>query len=453
MELGKDISGLQFVRVYLKSTLASDLAYKFILSCIVDLMNYRIKDISLADQGQAQLEWAELHMPALMSIQRELERTKPLKGVRIAAVLHVTKETGVLMKTLKLAGAEVSLAASNPLSTQDDIAAALVKKYEINVFAWKGENEQDYYNNIKAIVEIKPQIVMDDGGDLHAYLHENNLYGDVIGGTEETTTGVVRLKAMEEDGVLKYPVIAVNNAFTKYLFDNRFGTGQSAIDGVLRATNILIAGKTCVVAGYGWVGRGIASRLRGLGGRVIVVEANPLRALEAVMEGFEVMTMKEASKIGDLFITATGNIRAISKEHILNMKDGAILANAGHFNVEIDVEGLRKIAKSRRMIRPYTEEHVLPDGKRIYLLADGRLVNLAAGEGHPSEVMDLSFSNQALSVVHLYQNRGSLKPKVYDVPQDIDERVAKLKLDSMGIQVEELTKEQIEYSKQWRYGT
>ncbi|QKQ99886.1 adenosylhomocysteinase [Metallosphaera tengchongensis] len=416
-------------------------------------MQYKIKDISLAEAGHAQLEWAEMHMPALMSIQREIEKNKPLSGVSIAAVLHITKETGVLAKTLKLAGAKVALAASNPLSTQDDVAAALVKYYGINVFAWKGETEEDYYENIKKLMEFKPEVVMDDGGDLHAYIHQNELFQNMAGGTEETTTGVIRLKAMEQEKVLKYPVIAVNNAFTKYLFDNRFGTGQSAIDGVLRATNILIAGKTCVVVGYGWVGRGIASRLRGLGGRVIVVEASPLRALEAIMEGFEVMSMREAAKIGDLFITATGNIRAISKDHIMEMKDGAILANAGHFNVEIDVEGLRSIATRRRTIRPFTEEHVLSDGRRIYLLADGRLVNLAAGEGHPSEVMDLSFSNQALSVLYIVKKKGTLEPKVYDVPTEIDERVARLKLEAMGIKIEELTKEQVEYSKQWKYGT
>ncbi|MEM4911663.1 MAG: adenosylhomocysteinase [Metallosphaera sp.] len=415
-------------------------------------MNYKIRDISFAEQGRSQLEWAEKHMPALLSIQKDLEREKPLKGVKIAAVLHVTKETGVLMKTLRLAGAEIALAASNPLSTQDDVAAALVKFHDVSVFAWKGENEKEYYSNIEALLDTNPEIVMDDGGDLHAYIHERGI-SNVIGGTEETTTGVVRLTAMEEQGILKYPVIAVNNAFTKYLFDNRYGTGQSAIDGILRATNILIAGKVCVVVGYGWVGRGIASRLRGLGGRVIVVEANPLRALEALMEGFVVTNMKEASKIGDIFVTATGNIRVISTEHIMNMKDGAILSNAGHFNVEIDVEGLRKIAKSSRIIRPFTEEITLPNGNKVYLLADGRLVNLAAGEGHPSEVMDLSFSNQALSVVYLHKSKSKLSPKVYDVPSEIDERVARLKLSSMGIEIEQLTEEQIEYSKQWKYGT
>ncbi|EHP69467.1 adenosylhomocysteinase [Metallosphaera yellowstonensis MK1] len=416
-------------------------------------MEYLVKDISLAEQGKNQLEWAEMHMPTLMRIRAELEEKKPLRGITVAAVLHVTKETGVLVRTLKRAGADVFLAASNPLSTQDDVAAALAKYDEINVFAWRGETEAEYYSNMEKIIKHSPQIVMDDGGDLHALLHDKNLTDTVIGGTEETTTGVVRLKAMEEQGVLKYPVIAVNNAYTKYLFDNRFGTGQSAIDGILRATNVLLAGKICVVVGYGWVGRGIASRLRGAGARVIVVEANALRALEAVMEGYEVLPMRKAAEMGDIFITATGNINVISKEHILKMKNGAILANAGHFNVEIDVEGLKQVSRSRRVIRPYTEEYELINGKKVYLLAEGRLVNLAAAEGHPSEVMDLSFSNQALSVVYIVQNRGQMTPKVFDVPREIDERVAELKLESMGIEKEELTQQQREYMRQWRYGT
>jgi adenosylhomocysteinase len=414
-------------------------------------MDYKVKDLSLAEQGKKQIEWAELHMPALMEIRKQFEAEKPLKGIRISAVLHVTKETAALVKTLKAGGAEVALAGSNPLSTQDDVAAALVEE-GIRVFAWKGENENDYYNNIKEIMKYEPQIVMDDGGDLHAYIHEN-YSGKIIGGTEETTTGVIRLKAMEEEKVLKYPVVAVNNAFTKYLFDNRIGTGQSTIDGILRATNILIAGKVAVVAGYGWVGRGIAQRLRGMGARVIVVEVSPLRALEAVMDGFDVMPMSKAAEIGEIFVTATGNINVINKEHFLKMKDGAILANSGHFNVEINVKWLREIAKQVRTIRPYLEEYTLDDGKRIYLLADGRLVNLAAAEGHPSEVMDLSFSNQALSVKYLIENKDKLEPKVYNVPQEIDETVAMLKLRGMGIELEPMTKEQIEYMKQWRYGT
>ncbi|QIW23172.1 adenosylhomocysteinase [Sulfolobus sp. S-194] len=415
-------------------------------------MDYKVKDLSLAEQGKKEIEWAEIHMPALMEIRKQFEKEKPLQGLRISAVLHVTKETAALVKTLKIGGATVALAGSNPLSTQDDVAAALVEE-GIRVFAWRGESEKDYYDNIKEILKYEPQIIMDDGGDLHAYVHENMPQLKLFGGTEETTTGVIRLKAMEEQRVLRYPVIAVNNAFTKYLFDNRIGTGQSTVDGILRATNILIAGKVAVVAGYGWVGRGIAQRLRGMGARVIVVEVSPLRALEAVMDGFDVMSMSKAAELGEIFITATGNINVIRKEHILKMKDGAILANSGHFNVEIDVKGLKEIAKSSRLIRPNLEEYELPNGKRIYLLAEGRLVNLAAAEGHPSEVMDLSFSNQALSVKYIYENRGKLENKVYNVPQEIDETVAKLKLKGMGIEIESMTQEQIEYMKQWRYGT
>lgn len=415
-------------------------------------MDYKIKDLSLAEQGKKQIEWAEMHMPALMEIRKEFEREKPLKGVRISAVLHVTKETAVLVKTLKLGGADVALAGSNPLSTQDDVAAALIEE-GIRVFAWRGETEKDYYDNIKEILKYEPNIIMDDGGDLHAYVHQNVKELKLFGGTEETTTGVIRLKAMEEENVLRYPVIAVNNAFTKYLFDNRIGTGQSTIDGILRATNILIAGKVAVVAGYGWVGRGIALRFRGMGARVIVVEASPLRALEAVMDGFDVMSMDKAAEVGEIFVTATGNINVIRKEHILKMKDGAILANSGHFNVEIDVKGLKEIAVFSRTIRPNLEEYELPNHKKVYLLAEGRLVNLAAAEGHPSEVMDLSFSNQALSVKYIYQNKDKLENKVYNVPLEIDEYVAKLKLKGMGIEIEQMTQEQIEYVKQWKYGT
>ncbi|EZQ04765.1 S-adenosyl-L-homocysteine hydrolase [Candidatus Acidianus copahuensis] len=415
-------------------------------------MDYKVKDIGLAEQGRKQIEWAELHMPALMEVRKELVAKNSLKGLKISAVLHVTKETAALVRTLKQAGAEVALAGSNPLSTQDDVAAALAKD-GIKVFAWKGESEDDYYQNMNIILSYNPDILMDDGGDLHALVHEKHSNLKIIGGTEETTTGVIRLKAMEEDNVLKYPVIAVNNAFTKYLFDNRVGTGQSAIDGIIRSTNVLIAGKVAVVVGYGWVGRGIAIRFRGMGARVIIVEANPLRALEAVMDGFDVMPMVKASKLGEIFVTATGNINAISKEHIQNMKDGAILANAGHFNVEIDVKGLGEIAKNVREIRPYLDEYTLANGRRIYLLAEGRLVNLAAAEGHPSEVMDLSFSNQALCVEYIYNNKEKLQKKVLNVPAEIDEKVAFLKLKGMNIEIEELTKEQKEYMKQWKYGT
>lgn len=416
-------------------------------------MNYRVKDLSLAENGQKQIEWAEFHMPTLMEIRKRFEAEKPLKGIKISAVLHVTKETASLVRTLKIGGADVALAASNPLSTQDDVAAALIKD-GIYVFAWKGESSEEYYDNILSILNVhKPDIVMDDGGDLHATVHEKYASLELVGGTEETTTGVVRLKAMEEQGVLKYPVIAVNNAYTKYLFDNRYGTGQSSIDGILRATNILISGKVAVVAGYGWVGRGIANRLKGLGARVIVTEVNPVRALEAVMDGFDVMPMSKAAEVGDIFITATGDLKVISVDHILKMKDGAILANAGHFNVEIDVKGLQEIAKRIRNIRPYLDEYLLPNGKKVYLLAEGRLVNLAAAEGHPSEVMDLSFANQALAVEYLVKNKGKLEKKVYNMPEDLDMQVAFIKLKTMGIEIDELTPEQKEYLKQWKYGT
>lgn len=416
------------------------------------MSEYKVRDIRLAEQGRRQLEWAELHMPALTEIRRRFEREKPLKGVKISAVLHVTKETGALVRTLMAGGAEVSLAGSNPLSTQDDVAAALAEE-GVRVFAWKGETVEEYWQNIREVLKVEPDVVMDDGADLHALIHES--YPDLrpLGGTEETTTGVLRLKAMEEQGVLRYPVIAVNNAFTKYLFDNRIGTGQSTVDGILRATNLLIAGKVAVVAGYGWVGRGIAWRLRGMGARVIVTEVSPLRALEAVMDGFDVMPMTRAAEIGDLFVTATGNTKVIRADHFLKMKDGAVLANAGHFNVEIDVEGLERLAISKRNVRPYLDEYVLPNGRRLYVLAEGRLVNLAAAEGHPSEVMDLSFSNQALSVEYLVKKGKELERKVYNVPQEIDEQVAWLKLRGMGIEIDQMTEEQKEYVKQWRYGT
>ncbi|MEM0294119.1 MAG: adenosylhomocysteinase [Saccharolobus sp.] len=416
-------------------------------------MKYKVKDPSLSEIGKKQIEWAEMHMPTLLEIRKSFEKEKPLKGINISAVLHVTKETAALVRTLKIGGAEIALAASNPLSTQDDVAAALVDD-GISVFAWKGENNNEYYSNIESIIKIhEPHIIIDDGGDLHAYIHDKLTNIKIIGGTEETTTGVIRLKAMERQGVLRYPVIAVNNAYTKYLFDNRYGTGQSAIDGLLRATNILVAGKIAVVLGYGWVGRGIANRLRGLGARVIVTEVNPVRALEAIMDGFDVMKISDAAKIGDIFITATGNINAITVEHILNMKNGAIMCNAGHFNVEIDVKGLKEISKSIRNIRPYVDEYTLPNGKKVYLLAEGRLVNLAAAEGHPSEVMDMSFANQALAAEYLVKHKDKLTRKVYNMPEELDYRVAELKLRSMGITIDSLTKEQEEYMNQWKYGT
>jgi adenosylhomocysteinase len=376
---------------------------------------------------------------------------RPLEGVRISASLHVTKETAVLVRTLQAWGASVSLAPCNPLSTQDDVAAALVED-GVSVFAWRGMSSDEYFWAIRVVGSRDPDIVMDDGSDLHVTLHEE--LGDralkVWGGTEETTTGVIRLRALEKAGRLLYPVIAVNNARTKYLFDNRYGTGQSTVDGILRATNMLLAGKTAVVAGYGWVGRGVAMRLRGMGARVIVTEVDPVRALEAVMDGFEVMPMARAARIGDILVTATGNRDVIRAEHMLEMKDGAILANAGHFNVEVSVEDLERISVSRRTLRPYVEEYVLKNGKRLYLLAEGRLVNLVAAEGHPSEVMDMSFSNQALAVLYIKENRGKLEPRVYDIPPGQDEMVARLKLETMGVEIDELTEEQRRYLESWK---
>ncbi len=419
-------------------------------------MEYKIKDLGLAEQGLLKITWAEHHMPVLMKLREKGIREKPFKGLRIGAVLHVTKETAVLMLALRDSGAEeIVLAGSNPLSTQDDVAAALVKE-GIRVYAWRGESSEEYYWCIKKVIESNPDIVLDDGADLHATLHSEyqDIASSIIGGTEETTTGVNRLRALERQGVLKYPVIAVNNAFTKFLFDNRYGTGQSTFDGILRATNILIAGKVVVVAGYGWVGRGIALRARGLGARrVIVTEVDPLKALEAVFDGFEVMPMSKASEIGDVFITATGNKAVIRREHFERMKDGAILANAGHFNVEIWIPDLEELSVSKRRIRPYVTEYKLRDGRRLYLLAEGRLVNLVAAEGHPSEVMDMSFANQYLAVKYLYDNRGKIPPKVFNQPRELDEKVARLKLESMGIEIDELTTEQRKYLESWELGT
>ena len=413
-------------------------------------MDYKIHDIGLAEQGTRQLEWSEMHMPALMEMRKDFASRKPLRGLRIAAVLHVTKETGVLARALKDAGAEVFLAGSNPLSTQDDVAAALVKD-GISVFAWRGQSDKDYYENMEKVLAAKPDIIMDDGADLHAAIHSKYPDLKIIGGTEETTTGVTRLKALEKSGKLRYPIIAVNNAKTKYLFDNRYGTGQSTIDGILRATNILIAGKCSVVVGYGWVGRGIAMRLRGHGASVIITEVDPFRALEAVMDGFEVMPMEKASEKGDLFITATGNRSVITKEDMLRMKNGAILCNSGHFDIEIDVQALEKEAKAKREIRNNTVEYDI-NGRKIYLLASGRLVNLGAAEGHPSEVMDLSFCNQALSAVYIAEN-SNLPPKVYDVFQEIDEKVARQKLLSINIEIDKLTDAQKKYMSEWETGT
>ncbi|ADV65547.1 adenosylhomocysteinase [Desulfurococcus mucosus] len=418
-------------------------------------MDYRVKDLSLASQGAAKISWAEQNMPVLMLLRRKYSEAKPFKGVRVGAVLHVTKETAVLMKAFIDAGAEVALAGSNPLSTQDDVAAALVE-YGVHVYAWRGQSGEEYYWCLEKIVEWRPQIVLDDGADLHALIHEKHvqLASSIVGGTEETTTGVIRLRALEREGLLKYPVIAVNNAYTKHMFDNRYGTGQSTFDGILRATNMLIAGKVVVVAGYGWVGKGIAARARGLGARrVIVVEVNPIRALEAVYDGFEVMPMSEAAEVGDIFITATGNKAVVRREHFEKMKNGAVLANAGHFNVEVWIPDLEALSRSKRQILPYVTEYELSDGRRIYLLAEGRLVNLVAAEGHPSEVMDMSFANQFLASLYMLENKGSLPLKVMNPPVELDEMVARLKLESMGIRIDSMTREQEEYVKSWRHGT
>ncbi|REJ36286.1 MAG: adenosylhomocysteinase, partial [Bacillota bacterium] len=399
--------------------------------------------------------WADDNMPVLKGIRGEWEKTPPLAGVRIAACLHVTTETANLMRTLKAGGAEVALCASNPLSTQDDVAAALNEVYGIPTFAIRGEDEETYYGHIRSVLATGPQVTMDDGADLVTTLHgeRQDLLPQIIGGTEETTTGVIRLKAMERDGYLRFPVVAVNEARTKHMFDNRYGTGQSTIDGILRATNALIAGSTFVVVGYGWCGRGVAARARGMGADVIVVEVDPLRALEAVMDGYRVMPMEKAAPQGHFFVTVTGNRDAIREEHFRVMRDGAIVANAGHFDVEINIPALAAMARERRQVRPNVEEFVLADGRRIRLLAEGRLVNLGAAEGHPAQVMDMSFANQALSVAWLVQQAGKLERRVYPVPEDIDREVARRKLASMGIELEELTPAQREYLNSWQFGT
>ena len=436
-------------------------------------VDFKVKDLKLAEEGFKKIRWAEQYMPVLRLIREEFSESLPLKGIRISASLHVTKETAVLVRTLRAGGAEVLLVPSNPLSTQDDVAAALAQE-GVKVFAWRGMSTQDYYWAIAQAINFKPHITMDDGADIVSTLHKLYLnsggeevevvresldvnvaevVNNAIGGTEETTTGVIRIRMMEKEKVLQYPVIAVNDSLTKYLFDNRYGTGQSTLDGIIRATNVLIAGKRVVVAGYGWCGRGIAMRARGLGAHVIITEVDPIKALEATYDGFRVMPMKEAAKIGDVFITATGNKNVIRGEHILLMKDGVILANAGHFNVEIDLEALRTLSKERRLVRTNVEEYVLKNGKRVYLLAEGRLVNLVAAEGHPSEVMDMSFSNQAMAVKFLVEKGVELAPRVYSLPRDIDNYIAKLKLKSLGVGIDELTEEQKEYLATWRLGT
>src|SRR5690349_8167164 len=414
-----------------------------------------IKNIELADLGRKRLDFANQSMKVLQIIRKEFIKNQPLKGIRISACLHVTAETGNLAVCLRDGGAEVSLCASNPLSTQDDVAACLVRDFGIPVFAIKGEDNETYYSHITAALDHKPHITMDDGADLVtcALTKRQDILDDVFGGTEETTTGVIRLRAMAKEGVLRYPIIAVNDADTKHLFDNRYGTGQSTIDGIIRATNYLLAGSKFVVAGYGWCGRGLASRARGQGAEVIVTEINPTRALEAVMDGFRVLSMDEAAKVGDIFCTVTGNKNVIRREHFENMKDGAIVCNSGHFNVELDIPALERMSSSKRITRQYIEEYSLKDGRKINLLGEGRLINLASAEGHPPAVMDMSFADQALSVDHLVKNRGQLPLQVFSVPEDLDKRVAKLKLESMGIKIDRLTPEQEEYLASWSEGT
>ncbi|MHB9072502.1 MAG: adenosylhomocysteinase [Desulfobaccales bacterium] len=418
-------------------------------------MNYDVKDINLADKGRLRVEWARRDMPVLNAIRERFEREKPLAGLRLAACLHVTTETGVLAATLKAGGAEVYVCASNPLSTQDDVAAFLAKYEGIPTFAIKGEDGDTYYRHINQALEVKPQMTMDDGADLVFTVHtkRQDLLPAIFAGTEETTTGVIRLKAMAKDGVLRYPIIAVNDAMTKYLFDNRYGTGQSTLDGILRATNRLMSGNIFVVAGYGWCGRGLAMRARGMGARVVITEVNPLKALEALMDGYEVLPMEQAARVGDIFCTLTGDINVIREEHFGLMKDGAILANSGHFNVEIDIPSLKRMSTARRHIRDSVEEFTLKNGTCLYVLAEGRLVNLAAAEGHPSAVMDMSFANQALSAEFISKNHQKFAKQVYPVPEDIDQEIARLKLAAMQVAIDTLTPEQEKYLASYDLGT
>jgi len=442
-------------------------------------LTHDIKDAQLAEGGRRRIEWAEREMPVLRQIRERFEKEKPLQGLRVSACLHVTSETANLMRTLQAGGADIVLTASNPLSTQDDVAAALVNVYEIPTFAIKGEDNVTYYKHIRAALEHKPRMTMDDGADLVSSLffiqmgrfdrldpslaawaqslsaeERQQLLDGVIGGTEETTTGVIRLKAMESDQVLKFPVIAVNDALTKHLFDNRYGTGQSTVDGIIRATNVLLAGKTFVVSGYGWCGRGLASRARGMGSHVVVTEVDPLKALEAVMDGYQVMPMLEAAKVGDIFCTVTGDLNVIDKHHFEVMKDGAIVANSGHFNVEINIPALAEMSVGApNLVRPFVEQYTLPDGRKINILGEGRLINLASAEGHPSAVMDMSFANQALSAEFMAKNAAKLEKKVYSVPADIDAEIARLKLEAMGVKVDVLTEAQVKYLASWEEGT
>lgn len=413
-----------------------------------------VKSVNLSKAGRERIEWARREMPVISLLMDEFRKEKPLKGVKLTSCLHVTSETANLMLALKEAGADVTLCASNPLSTQDDVAASLVKDYGVSVFAVRGVNRDGYYRHLKKALSIEPQITMDDGADLVSLVHQNgHVHKDPIGGTEETTTGVIRLRSLAASGKLKYPIIAVNDADTKHLFDNRYGTGQSTVDSIMRATNVLLAGKNFVVCGYGWCGRGVASRARGMGAQVIVTEINPVRALEAVMDGYRVMPLKEAAKIGDFFVTVTGNTTVLAKEHFLAMKDGAIMCNSGHFDVEIDLKALKALSKSTRETRPLVDEYVLGKDKKVYVLGQGRLVNLACAEGHPSSVMDMSFANQALSAIYISQNASRMGKDVIRVPEEIDRRIAKLKLKSLGINVDTLSAQQKEYLESWELGT
>ncbi|MEN6571773.1 MAG: adenosylhomocysteinase [Anaerolineaceae bacterium] len=417
--------------------------------------NFDVKDPKLAEGGRLRIEWAQREMPVLSQIQERFAKERPLAGMRISACLHVTTETANLMKTLQAGGADVVLTASNPLSTQDDVAASLVAHDEIPVYAIKGESNVVYYKHINAALDHKPHITMDDGADLVNVLHtkRREMLDGVVAGTEETTTGVIRLRAMAADNALGFPIIAVNDALTKHFFDNRYGTGQSTLDGIVRATNVLLAGKVFVVAGYGWCGRGLASRARGMGSDVIVTEVDPLKALEAVMDGFRVMPMEEAAKIGDIFVTLTGDINVVDRHHFEVMKSGAIIANSGHFNVEINIPALAEMAVSKRLVRPFVEEYTLKDGRRIFVLGEGRLINLAAAEGHPASVMDMSFANQALSLEYLVKNAGTMEKRVYSVPEDIDKEIARLKLSAMGVNIDDLSAEQLHYLNSWQEGT
>jgi adenosylhomocysteinase len=420
------------------------------------LPNHDVAEIALADQGDSRIEWAEREMPVLRIIRERFGKVQPLKRIRISACLHVTTETANLVRTLKAGGADVRLCASNPLSTQDDVTACLVAKYGIPVFAIKGEDDDTYYRHIHSALEHEPHITMDDGADLVSTLHKEraDLMDTIIGGTEETTTGVIRLRAMARDDVLRYPIVAVNDAMTKHLFDNRYGTGQSTVDGIIRATNVLLAGKTFVIGGYGWCSRGIAMRARGHGANVVITEVDPLRALEAVMDGYRVMPMLQAAKIGDIFVTSTGDTKVIDRQHFKVMKDGAIVANSGHFNVEVCIPALKEMAAGPpRRVRLFVDEYTLRDGRRIHLLAEGRLVNLGAAEGHPASVMDMSFANQALVVEYLVKNGSRLEGQVYPVPEEIDKEIAHLKLQSMGLKIDELTPEQEKYLHSWEQGT